>query len=74
MADISKWDGKIRPTIGGSLAVYIRMLAGTGLYGLNEAEVVRTLVRDGIQRAIKHGFIDVETFRRKTNAVSGVRE
>ena len=39
-ADIRSLDGKIRPTISGPLAHYIRDLLKTGLYGDRETEVV----------------------------------
>ena len=61
-ADIRSMDGKIRPTIGGPLAVYIRDLLNTGLYGDRETEVVRSLIREGIQRAATAKLIPLRRF------------
>lgn len=55
--DIRSMDGKVRPTISGPLAGYIRDLLATGLYGNSTSEVVRMLVREGIQRAVIGGLI-----------------
>ncbi len=55
-------DGKIRPTIRGQLAIYIRDLLATGLYGDRETDVVRTLIREGIQSAAKSKLINLRRF------------
>lgn len=55
--DIRSMDGKVRPTISGPLAGYIRDLLSTGLYGNSASEVVQTLVREGVQRAVVAGLI-----------------
>lgn len=60
--DIRNMDGKIRPTISGPLAHYIRDLLNTGLYGDRETEVVRTLVREGIQKAATSKLIQLRKF------------
>jgi hypothetical protein len=67
MADIRKWDGSIHPTIKGPMAYYVRQLLGTGLYGLNAAEVVRTLLREGIRQAAKDGFVQLKRFDQPTD-------
>lgn len=64
VVDISALDGKVRPTISGPLAVYIRELLRTGLYGDRETDVVRTLVGDGIRRAVTKGIIQAKRFEK----------
>ena len=61
-ADIRSLDGKIRPTISGPLAYYIRDLLKTGLYGDRETEVIRSLIREGIQRAATAKLIALRCF------------
>ena len=60
--DIRSMDGKVRPTISGPLAYYIRELLKTGIYGDRETDVVRTLVREGILRAATSKMIELRTF------------
>lgn len=63
-AIVHRYDGKVRPTIGGPLAVYIRDLLATGLYGNRETDVVRSLVREGIIRAMPN-IIKLRDFSRR---------
>jgi hypothetical protein len=55
-------DGKVRPTISGPLAWYVRDLLNTGLYGDRATEVVRTLIREGIQKAATAKLIALRKF------------
>jgi len=59
---VHRHDGKVRPTISGPLAYYIRELHTTGLYGSTPSEVVRTLVREGIERAVVNRMIKLKMF------------
>ncbi len=60
--DIRSLDGKVRPTISGPLAYYIRELLRTGLYGGSPSEVVRTLVREGIIKAASGKLVELKEF------------
>lgn len=62
VTDIRALDGKIRPTISGPLAVYVRDLARTGLYGSRETEVVRALLRNAICGALETKLIPIRNF------------
>lgn len=68
IADIRHLDGKVRPTIGGPMAVYIRDLLALGCYGERETSVVRALVQDGICRAIESGLIKPRDFSKRGNS------
>lgn len=51
-ADVRNLDGRIRPTINGPIAVYVKELTKLGLWGRSPTEVARELVADGIRRLI----------------------
>ena len=57
-------DGKVRPTISGPLAGYIRELVHTGLYGSTPSEVVRTFVREGLLQAASAGLLSCDQWTR----------
>ena len=63
--DIRSMDGKVRPTISGPLAIYVRQLVTTGLYGGTATEVVRNLVREGLQKAAAADLLELQKFNGK---------
>lgn len=63
--DVRTMDGKVRPTISGPLAVYVKQLVNTGLYGATPTEVVRNLVREGLQKAAAAKLLDIQRFNTK---------
>lgn len=63
--DIRSLDGSLRPTIRGQMAKYVRQLVDTGLYGATPTEVIRNLIRDGLQKAAAANILDVQRSKTK---------
>jgi Arc/MetJ-type ribon-helix-helix transcriptional regulator len=67
MADIRSMDGKVRPTISGPMAAYIRDLTKTGLYGNRTTDVARELIRESLCRAVENKILRPRDFSAKQN-------
>jgi hypothetical protein len=52
---------KIEPRLAATTHAYLQDLADTGAFGSNPTDVARTLIEEGIRRALAEGIISVRS-------------